>query len=202
MASISNTTICPKKSIENGVRGLKLAMLGDYEDAINAFVDALYYDCDIRHYLNLCNCFIRQKEFKLAKDYAKEALSILKQSNSPMTSKYKFLTQFIMGQAHYGLKNYKEAEVEFSKAFALFPTSRQVANYLRCVKIQQILDFGFSYKDAVKALKNYPNTEEAIKFLYKSNPNSKTKELEEEFSHSDCDDWVFDSDEDENLLDF
>ncbi|XP_067935855.1 uncharacterized protein [Watersipora subatra] len=146
-----------KKSRQIAHNGNLAAHNGDYPEAIAQFTEAIKLEpSDYRFYGNRSYCYDRIMVFDKALSDADKCIEL-----SPEWPK----GYFRRGRALAGLKLFSDAEKAFTQVLKLDKTCEEASKELSRVRTQQLIDMGFSAKDAERALLNKNSLQQALDTL-------------------------------------
>lgn len=145
------------KSRQLAVHGNKLAQQNDYKGAVSMFSQAILLDpSDHRFFGNRSYCYDRLENYKKALEDADASIEL-----SPDWPK----GYFRKGRALTGLKRFQEAEQVFQKVLKLDPVCEDAQFELARVRVQILIDMGFSQSMSEQAVRTYSTVQQALEAL-------------------------------------
>ena len=145
------------KSQQIASRGNELAQLGHFNAAVDLFTEAIrLYRDDHRYYANRSFCYDHLKQYDRA---LKDAITCIKLS--PVWAK----GYFRKGRALVGLLQFSDAETAFEEVLKLDKQCADAEHELVRIRVQQLVDMGFSHKQSEVAIKKHGNVQLALDSL-------------------------------------
>jgi curved DNA-binding protein CbpA len=145
------------KSQQIASRGNELARLHHYNAAVDLFTEAIrLYRDDHRYYANRSFCYDHLQQYDRA---LKDAVTCIKLS--PTWAK----GYFRKGRALIGLLQFSDAEIAFQEVLKLDKQCVDAEHELVRIRVQQLVDMGFSNKQSEVAIKKHGNVQQALDSL-------------------------------------
>ena len=145
------------KSRQIAVKGNKLAELGHYNAAVDLFTEAIrLHRDDYRYHANRSFCYDRLRQYDRALRDANTAIRLA----SKWAKGY-----FRKGRALAGLKQYNDAELAFEEVLKLDKRCIDATQELERIRVQQLMDMGFSRVRSESAIRKYIKIRPALDSL-------------------------------------
>ncbi|XP_062512680.1 uncharacterized protein LOC134185451 [Corticium candelabrum] len=157
--SPENESVTPivLKSQQVASRGNDLAQLGHFNAAVDLFTEAIrLYKDDHRYYANRSYCYDHLELYSKALKDAATCITL-----SPNWPK----GYFRKGRALVGLKQFSDAETTFEQVLILDKQCVDAENELENIRIQQLVDMGFSKKQSEVAIKKHGQVQVALESI-------------------------------------
>ncbi|XP_075922469.1 uncharacterized protein LOC116941255 isoform X3 [Petromyzon marinus] len=157
------------KSREYLLLGNDRAQNGQYSEAVKCFSKAISIDpYDYRPFGNRSYCYDMLRQFPKALKDADVALDLF-----PGWAK----GHFRRGRALLGLEKYKQAEEAFKRVLDLDKDCEEAVEALFSIKVERLMDHGFTREDSEKALNQEESFEAAHNFLVNSTDYLETMDI-------------------------
>ncbi|XP_078711618.1 uncharacterized protein LOC144931539 isoform X1 [Lampetra fluviatilis] len=157
------------KSREYLLLGNDRAQNGQYSEAVQCFSKAISIDPnDYRPFGNRSYCYDMLRQFPKALKDADVALELF-----PGWAK----GHFRRGRALLGLEKYKQAEEAFKRVLDLDKDCDDAVDALFSIKVERLMDQGFTREDSEKALNQEESFEAAHNFLVNSTEYLETMDI-------------------------
>ncbi|XP_057306307.1 uncharacterized protein LOC130644641 isoform X2 [Hydractinia symbiolongicarpus] len=176
------------QSRQLAVQGNQLAQTGDYHGAVDMFTKAINLDqTDFRFFGNRSYCYDRIEKYKNALEDADAAIVL-----APEWPK----GHFRKGRALTGLKRFQEAEQVFQQVLKLDPVCEDAQFELARVRVQILIDMGFTPSLSDQAVRTYGTVQQALEALLAGKVSDEEDSEDVYFSE---DDEVITSDSQANI---
>lgn len=145
------------QSRQVAVQGNQMAQSGDYHGAVKMFSKAIQLDpSDFRFFGNRSYCYGRIEKYDSALKDADSAINL-----APEWPK----GYFRKGRALTGLKRSQEAEQVFQQVLKLDPVCEDAQFELGRVRVQILIDMGFTHQLSEQAVRTYGTVQQALEAL-------------------------------------
>lgn len=145
------------KSQQIASRGNQLAQLGHFSAAVDLFTEAVrLYRNDHRYYANRSFCYDHLQQYDRALKDANMCIRL-----SPVWPK----GYFRKGRALVGLRQLSDAEIAFDQVLKLDKQCVDAEHELGRIRVQQLIDMGFSHHQSEVAIKKYSQVQLALDSL-------------------------------------
>lgn len=156
-SDITRDTDLILQSRQVAVQGNQMAQTGDFQSAVKLFTKAISLDpTDFRFLGNRSYCYDRIEQYESALQDADAAIIL-----APEWPK----GYFRKGRALNGLKRFQEAEQVFQQVLKLDPICEDAQFELARVRVQILMDMGFSQSMSEQAVRNYETVQQALEAL-------------------------------------
>jgi len=152
---MNNNIILQSRQV--AVQGNQMAQTGDFHSAVKMFTKAISLDpTDFRFFGNRSYCYDRIEQYNDALEDANAAIKL-----APEWPK----GYFRKGRALNGLKRFQEAEQVFQQVLKLDPVCEDAQFELARVRVQILMDMGFSQSMSEQAVRTYETVQQALEAL-------------------------------------
>jgi len=173
----SDVDVIILQSRQVAVQGNQMAQTGDYHGAVKMFSKAIQLDpSDFRFFGNRSYCYDRIEKYDNALKDADAAIRLA----SEWPKGY-----FRKGRALTGLKRFQEAEQVFQQVLKLDPVCEDAQFELARVRVQILIDMGFTQILSEQAVRTYGTVQQALEALLAGKVSDEEGSIDEDLSEAD-----------------